>query len=420
MRSTWLRCSLRFWVVAMAVSAPMATCLPADQAHLPSPPQASRDSIEKVAVSSARGPGNTFHFAILGDNAGGTRPGVYASAIEHLKRMQPDFVISVGDLISGYDEDGALAKVAEIDRLRTAFDADLEGLGVPFFYVSGNNDMSTPQLHDDWRARYGPSYYSFVRGQALFIVLDSDDPPGQWGGGIGEQQLSWLEGVLKQHRDVDWTLVFLHRPMWVENAEAWNPVEKVLGQRPRTVFAGHWHKFFRNRINGYDYYVLATTGGASDLSGPKMGSFDHLVWVAMSDEGPRITNLHLGGIWDEDPVAKAEGELTTRIRREGIEVAQRLVASGVVSSEAPPFGAAQMNALGREYLFAGHLEEAETVLQLLLAGYPNSWRGHEGLGDIHRQRGELEQARQRYERVVEILPFNDYSRQRLEALPAPQ
>jgi hypothetical protein len=36
------------------------------------------------------------------------------------------------------------------------------------------------------------------------------------------------------------------------------------------------------------------------LRGPLFGQFDHVVWVTMTDAGPRIANLLLEGIWDED------------------------------------------------------------------------------------------------------------------------
>ena len=56
---------------------------------------------------------------------------------------------------------------------------------------------------------------------------------------------------------------------------------------------------------------LATTGGGSPLLGNSFGSFDHLTWVTMSDEGPIITNLRLDGILPHD-VANDETQLLTR------------------------------------------------------------------------------------------------------------
>ena len=46
-----------------------------------------------------------FQFAIVADRTGGHRPGVFTEAIGKLNLLQPEFVMSVGDLIEGYSED---------------------------------------------------------------------------------------------------------------------------------------------------------------------------------------------------------------------------------------------------------------------------------------------------------------------------
>src|SRR3954447_24555687 len=48
-----------------------------------------------------------FQFALVSDRTGGHRPQVFARAVEQLNLLQPEFVLSVGDLIEGYSEDRA-------------------------------------------------------------------------------------------------------------------------------------------------------------------------------------------------------------------------------------------------------------------------------------------------------------------------
>ena len=48
---------------------------------------------------------NNFQFAVISDNTGGMRPGIIEAAVEKLNLLQPEFVMSVGDLIEGYTED---------------------------------------------------------------------------------------------------------------------------------------------------------------------------------------------------------------------------------------------------------------------------------------------------------------------------
>jgi len=50
--------------------------------------------------------------------------------------------------------------------------------------------------------------------------------------------------------------------------------------------------------------VLATTGGGSKLRGRAFGEFDQVAWVTMTDHGPRIANLLLDGIWNEDALTE--------------------------------------------------------------------------------------------------------------------
>ena len=78
-----------------------------------------------------------FQFAIITDNAGGARPGVFAKAVEMVNLLQPEFVVNAGDLIEGYSEDEEDFRVwwQEIDEY-------LEQLDMPFFFVPGNHDLN--------------------------------------------------------------------------------------------------------------------------------------------------------------------------------------------------------------------------------------------------------------------------------------
>jgi hypothetical protein len=106
---------------------------------------------------------------------------------------------------------------------------------------------------------------------------------------------------LAENKDVRWTLVFQHKPLWAyDNAPGWADMEALLQGRKHTVFAGHFHNYLKYERNDSKYFILATTGGGSGLRGPLFGQFDHVVWVTMTDAGPRIANLLLEGIWDED------------------------------------------------------------------------------------------------------------------------
>lgn len=252
----------------------------------------------------------SFHFAVVGDRAGWHRPGVFEQALERLEALGPAFILSVGDVVDTGDwgEDPALFTEEALEERWAELGAMVESLPMPFFYVGGNNELRTEAMEEVWLRRFGRTYYHFVYRDALFVVLNSEDPPGVGQGALGDAQLTWLREILAENADVRWTFLFLHKPMWqLPDHPDWAAVEEALGNRPRTAFAGHAHRYLRSEVGDHVYYRLATTGGASALAGAAEGQFDHVVWVSFTDQGPRISNIMLDGIRGDDPRAEVGG-----------------------------------------------------------------------------------------------------------------
>ncbi len=249
-----------------------------------------------------------FQFAIVTDRTGGHRPGVFMDGIRKLNLLQPEFVMSVGDLIEGYTEDEA-----QLDAEWAEFNGFIDQLEMPFFYVPGNHDITNEVMEKKWEEIFGVTYYHFVYKDVLFLCLNSEDNRrGSNRGTIDNEQYEYIKKVLDENRDVKWTLVFLHQPLWVlEDTKRWNDVEKLLQDRDHNVFAGHHHRYYKAVRNNGKYIALATTGGGSRLRGTAFGEFDHVVWVTMTDEGPLLANLLLEGIWNEDVVT---GEIADLVR----------------------------------------------------------------------------------------------------------
>ena len=160
----------------------------------------------------------------------------------------------------------------------------------------------------------------------LFLCLNSEDPPASR---MSDAQVAYVEKALAENRDVRWTLVFLHKPLWVYNnpENNWGRIEELLKGRPHTVYAGHTHNYHKHvRNEGEQYIVLATMGGGSRLRGANFGEFDHFMWVTMTDQGPRMANLMLSGIWDTNIISDERLELIrplitgAAVRTDGIVV----------------------------------------------------------------------------------------------------
>lgn len=252
-----------------------------------------------------------FQFVIVSDRTGGHRPGVFSEAMRKINLLQPEFVLSVGDLIEGYTED-----MDELLRQWTEFNGFIDLLEVPFFFVPGNHDITNKVMQDLWKERFGKTYYHFVYKDVLFLCLDSEDQHrGAGRGSISDEQYAYVERTLAANPDVRWTLIFMHQPLWAQDDPVrWPDVETLLADREHTVFTGHVHHYQRWERNNGRYFTLATTGGGSRLRGPRLGEFDHVVWVTMTDQGPILANLLLSGIWAEDVVTDTDYDFISSLQ----------------------------------------------------------------------------------------------------------
>ena len=274
---------------------------------------------------------DNFQFAVIGDRAGGAdRRGIFERAMDQLNLLQPEFVINVGDLIEGYSKDKAKL-TAEWDEI----DGMLSKLQMPFFRTVGNHDLGNETMEQVWRERHGPTYYHFVYRDVLFLVLNSEDPPRAAPEDIEEkielynrlqvedpakakemldefmatvasylgkpanfsdEQVAYVEKTLAQYPDVRWTFAFLHEPAWKNPSESFLAIEKLLQDRSYTVVAGHLHYYDIQERFGRDYITMGPAGASFHKDGP--GNVDHVLWVTMMEDGPRIAQITLDGIYD--------------------------------------------------------------------------------------------------------------------------
>lgn len=245
-----------------------------------------------------------FQFAIITDRTGGRRPGVFTRAVEKINLLQPEFVVSVGDLIEGYNEDPGMWALEWSE-----FESKIEQLQMPFFYCAGNHDITNLPMSDEWKRKFGRAHYHFTYRGVLFLVLNTEEKPAPYRKApyfISPAQRRWAARVLQENRDARWTIVLLHKPAWTypqdqQRLLGFSEIEEALRGRKYTVFAGHNHRYGRYVRNGREYYILATTGGATKPRlGFNEGYFDHFVWVTMKDDGPVIANLLLDGVWNRN------------------------------------------------------------------------------------------------------------------------
>ncbi len=236
---------------------------------------------------------DNFQFAIVSDLWGGYREGVFDDAVKKLNLMYPEFVLSVGDLISG-----KLYDTLAIAEEWAAFNQMTDSLKMPFFYLPGNHDISNEVMAREWEKLYGRRYYYFIYKNVLFLILDSNDDEDFL---FSEKQVDYVMKVIKEHTGARWTFLLMHHPAWEYNTGGrFEQIERSLTGRRFTVIAGHRHHYHYSKRNGNNYYVLSTTGAGNGLRGNYFGEFDHITWITMTDEGPAMANLRLDGILPHD------------------------------------------------------------------------------------------------------------------------
>lgn len=241
-----------------------------------------------------------FQFVVLSDRTGGHREKVFSRAVGQINLLQPEFVMSVGDLIEGYTKNDE-----RIDTEWREFQTYASKFDMPFFYVPGNHDLTNKTMAQNWGNRFGRAYYHFLYKDVLFLAVNSEDPVTK----ISAEQTEYFKKALAANPKARWTMVFLHKPLWVDAEKTgWKGIEEALAGRNYTVFCGHVHRYQKYIRNGMNYYQLATTGGGSKLRGVKFGEFDHVVWITMKKDGPVLANVMLDGIYPEDLAVAASEE----------------------------------------------------------------------------------------------------------------
>jgi hypothetical protein len=176
-------------------------------------------------------------------------------------------------------------------------------IGIPMYNVIGNHDMDyaarDDRHSDDHHERvYGPPYFSFDYGPVHFIVLDSiiwygaeGDRKGHYKGGLGQEQLTFLENDLAYVDKDQLVVVTMHIPM-IEFIDREQLYALLAKHRHTVSFSAHWHvhrHFFLDADDGWPgekphhHTTLVTTCGSWWRGAPDEVGIPHTV---MRDGAP--------------------------------------------------------------------------------------------------------------------------------------
>ncbi len=294
--------------------------------HQHNPPHATADGAGRFFTSRTSpvdlplpSEEDAFFFVVFGDRTGGPDEGVAVlkDAVRDVNLLEPDFVITVGDLIDGYNRtDEWLSEMRE-------FKGIMDELICPWFPVAGNHDtywrplddpdMPPNQHEDNYEMHFGPLWYAFEHKGSMFIALYSDegnpetgersfrDPDAQK---MSPEQFEWLRRILENEaNDAQHVFIFLHHPRWRKGGygDDWDRVHELLAKarNVRAVFAGHIHQMtYEGPVDGIEYLSLATVGGGQGFRIPRVGHLHHFNTVTIRDDQIAMAAVPVGEFID--------------------------------------------------------------------------------------------------------------------------
>lgn len=233
--------------------------------------------------------------------------------------------ITVGDIV--WDE----------PSLYSDYDKAVDEMKIPFFQCLGNHDMDYNKGGDDasddtFQKNYGPTYYSFNRGQVHYVVMDNVRYLGKdkdYDGYIQQNQLDWLQKDLSFVPKWKLIVLCLHIPVHsgTKNRE---DLYALLQDRNVHIMSGHTHYLVNAiRDNIYEHNHGTVCGawwtgpicedgtpcgfGVYKVKGTSLSwhyqstgkTADHQMKIYSTDHAPSEKQV-IVNIWNHDPAWKTE------------------------------------------------------------------------------------------------------------------
>jgi len=246
----------------------------------------------------------------------------FLQAIKTLNDLNPDFVITGGDLIM----DALAQRHARADSLYNLYQETVKSLKMPVWNTLGNHEIygiysksgADPE-HPDYgekmfENRFGKSYYAFDHKGWKFMIINSVEDSGKdsYIGLIDDEQVEWIRKELMKTDPSTPVVISTHIPFITVNTQKYRGttlpndsslviingkevIDLFSGHNLRLVLQGHLHMVEDIFIDG----IRFITGGAISGSwwrGPHRGDEEGFVLVRVN--GDNFSWKYVDYQWD--------------------------------------------------------------------------------------------------------------------------
>ena len=271
-----------------------------------------------------------FTFIVFGDRTGGPNEGVdvLADAVADANLLEPDMVMTVGDLVQGYNQtEDWMQQMRQYKQV-------MDELRCPWLPVAGNHDIywrgkNKPEGEHEasYEMHFGPLWYAFEHKNCWFIVLYSDEGDPKTGKKaisrpesqkMSPQQFDWLKQTLGKAKGANHVFVFLHHPRWTGGTrygDDWQKVHKALvgAGNVTAVFAGHLHNMFHIEKDGIEYVTLATVGGGQSGRAPEAGYLHQFHHVTVRKNQIALASIPVGQAMDVRQITREVSQMARKL-----------------------------------------------------------------------------------------------------------